>query len=508
MANVESSSYLKSSAIVCALLAPLIIFFNTAQSIVHIWNTSETFAHGYIIIPISLWLIWRRKELLQKMNPQPFWPGLFALAACGFGWLLAELADVQVVRQYMLVLMILLSVITVLGWRLAWAMAFPLFFLILTVPFGEVFLAPLIDFTANFTVAALQATGIPVLREGNSFSIPSGSWSVVEACSGLRYLISSFTLGCLYAYLTYRSAARRVLFILFSIVVPIIANGLRAYMIVMIGHLSGMTLAVGFDHLIYGWLFFGLVMFFMFWIGNFWREPGEDVSSSIPGPAQAAPAPVSRIMLASLSVIASIGLWPAFVIYLDHRDIKTSPVEITQFQSNWQTVPAFASWQPDFSPAYEEFDRTYQKNTDQVGLHLSYYHKQNRAAGQISSTNQLVAHSDKNWNAISTSIRDERLGAYQLKVAESKLKGSPRSLLVWQLYWIDGTFLVSSYEGKLRRAKEKLLMRGDDGVTLFVYSPYEDNPEEARAALRDFMSQNLSGLESTFNQSKSLNNQK
>jgi hypothetical protein len=55
-------------------------------------------------------------------------------------------------------------------------------------------------------------------------------------------------------------------------VVPVIANGLRAYMIVMIGHLSGMALATGVDHLIYGWLFFGLVMFIMFWIGSYWRE--------------------------------------------------------------------------------------------------------------------------------------------------------------------------------------------------------------------------------------------
>jgi exosortase len=69
----------------------------------------------------------------------------------------------------------------------------------------------------------------------------------VEACSGVRYLISSVTLGCLYAYLTYQSTKKRLLFIAVSIVVPIIANGLRAYMIVMIGHLSGMELATGGD---------------------------------------------------------------------------------------------------------------------------------------------------------------------------------------------------------------------------------------------------------------------
>jgi exosortase len=85
------------------------------------------------------------------------------------------------------------------------------------------------EHTADFTLAALRLTGIPVYREGQFFSIPSGNWSVV--CSGLRYLIASVTVGVLYAHLTYRSALRRALFIAASIVVPIVANWLRAYMI-------------------------------------------------------------------------------------------------------------------------------------------------------------------------------------------------------------------------------------------------------------------------------------
>ena len=148
-------------------------------------------------------------------------------------------------------------------------------------PFGEALIPPLIDFTADFTVTALQLTGIPVYREGSFFTIPSGNWSVVEACSGLRYLIASFTLGALYAYLTYRSLKRRLIFIALSVIVPIIANGVRAYLIVMTGHLSDMSLAVGIDHLIYGWVFFGLVMLLLFWAGSFWREDGRISQSAL-----------------------------------------------------------------------------------------------------------------------------------------------------------------------------------------------------------------------------------
>src|SRR5258706_4010149 len=230
-------------------------YWETATSIVATWANTETYAHGYLILPISLWLVWRERDRLATLPIRPtLWP-MLPMALLGFAWLAADAAQVGVVRQYSFVLMQLMIVWAILGTTLARAMAFPLAFLVLAVPFGESFLWPLINFTADFTVGALRLTGLPVFREGNNFTLPSGSWSVVEACSGVRYLIASVTLGVLYAYLTYRRLVHRVLFVGASILVPILANGVRAYMIVMIGHLSGMKLAVGVDHLIYGWVF-------------------------------------------------------------------------------------------------------------------------------------------------------------------------------------------------------------------------------------------------------------
>jgi exosortase len=194
-------------SLVLALLAPFALYFGTVRSIVSVWNSSETFAHGYVILPISLWLIWRRRENFILYPPQP-WPALGLLALCGAGWLRPSWArsagrDAICLRRHVP------GPRWRFGRRLAGSLAFPLLFLLFAVPFGEVFVAPLIQFTADFTVAAVRATGIPVLRSGTMFELPTGNWSVVEACSGVRYLISSITLGCLYAYLTYRSTARR-----------------------------------------------------------------------------------------------------------------------------------------------------------------------------------------------------------------------------------------------------------------------------------------------------------
>lgn len=503
LARNDSSALIKRLVIALALLAPFLIYFGTVRSIIAIWNSSETFAHGYIILPISLWLIWGRRKTLAQMSPTPYWPGLLLLAACGFGWLLADLGNVQVVRQYALVAMIPATAIAVLGLRISWSMAFPLCFLLLAVPFGEVFIDPLINFTANFTVTALQATGIPVLREGSNFSIPSGNWSVVEACSGVRYLIASVTLGCLYAYLTYRSHVRQLLFVLLAIVVPIIANGMRAYMIVMIGHLSGMKLAVGVDHLIYGWVFFGLVMFLMFWIGSFWREDQHDsTATAVTFETANQPTSSARIFFAALAAVACIGIWPLYANYIERAGFNPAPVELSGFHSQWQETTPFTTWQPVFYPASVELDRFFQHDSQKVGLKAMYYRNQRQGSELISSANRLLEDNDIMWRQTGSSLRHETISGRTLVIREANMHGQSGPMLVWHWYWIDGQFTVNDYLAKLLQAKEKFLMRGDDGAAVMLFAPYDENPDEARAAMRGFLNADLASLEAALASNK------
>lgn len=493
---------LKTLAIALAVLAPFIIYAATARSIVAIWNSSETFAHGYIILPISLWLIWKRRDVLARMAPTPYWPALISLAVCGFGWLLAEMGDVQVVRQYAFAAMLPLTVVVVCGLRISWAIAFPLAFVLLAVPFGEIFIDPLINVTADFTVWALQMTGIPVLRDGSNFSIPSGNWSVVEACSGVRYLIASFTLGWLYAYLTYRSRKRQLLFILLSIIVPIAANGARAYMIVMIGHLSGMALATGVDHIIYGWLFFGLVMFIMFWLGGRWREDisAADAADTAAVRHDGKPAPSSgQVAAAAVAVIACLAFWPFYASFSLRANASQTPASLESFKPAWDTSSPFTTWTPQMNKAAATLSQTYAKDGEQVGLSVRYHRNQTQGAGLISSTNQLVGDSESDpWRRTGSAARIEQIGSRQLQVRETRLRGPDGALVVWQWYWIDGGFTANDYLGKLLQAKERLLMRGDDGAGIMVFAHYDENPETARAALRSFLAAQLPSLESTL----------
>ena len=298
------------AALICAaaVLAIVFAFGETALSMVQIWRSSETFSHGFVVVPIALWLGWRKREELARIPMRPYWPGLLMVAAAGFLWLLGSLADANVVEHFALVLLIQSAVVVIVGLAMSRALAFPLLFLFFAVPFGEAFVPKMMDWTADFTVLALKLSGVPVYREGNSFIIPSGSWSVVEACSGVRYLISSLMAGTLYAYLMYKSVRRRLLFVGAAILVPIVANWLRAYVIVMIGHLSANQLATGVDHLIYGWVFFGIILFALFWIGARYRE--DDVAPAADAmQAGFAYQGSGRIVWAALSAVVLAVAW-------------------------------------------------------------------------------------------------------------------------------------------------------------------------------------------------------
>ena len=211
----------------------------------------------------------------------------------------------------------------------------------------------LMEWTADITVLALRLTGIPVYREGQNFNIPSGSWSVVEACSGVRYLIASLVIGTLYAYLTYRSTLRRLVFIGFSILVPVIANWVRAYMIVMIGHLSGNKLAVGVDHLIYGWLFFGVVILLMFWIGARWRDDtprSRPVRRAASAGRRAPAASPGEFLLVAVMVAVAAMVWPLGSRLIERSDAASIPaLSAPASMGGWRaTEGGLTTWQPQF----------------------------------------------------------------------------------------------------------------------------------------------------------------
>ncbi|HEB78682.1 MAG TPA: exosortase A [Methylothermaceae bacterium] len=477
-------------ALIFVLAALFAIYWSTFSSMVEIWERSETFTHGYLIFPISLWLIWRRRDRLARLTPKADWRALPVLGLLGFGWLLANVVDVLVVQQLAFVAMIPVLVWAVLGWRLLWEIAFPMAFLFFAVPIGEFLIPPLMNFTADFTVAMIELTGIPVYREGTFFSIPSGDWSVVEGCSGLRYLIASITLGCLYAYLNYRSLWRRLAFIALATFFPIVANGLRAYMIVMIAHLSDMKLALGVDHYIYGWVFFGLVMMLMFWIGSFWRE--DAVAEEGESPPQGSDSPFRLkplIFVAGMAVLIA-ALWPVRAKQIREATLaRTAPVTLVLPHEigGWRQVDdALTDWQPRYLYPDARASAVYSDGDRRVALYLLYYRTQAQGKELVNSQNVLIPQKHPIWKMPWERPRTVSMGQNALKVREGVLESARQKLLVWRWNWISGRFTVNDHLAKLLEARDRLLGHPRDAAGIVLAVEQDLTLDSARQTLRDF----------------------
>ncbi|MHB1145679.1 MAG: exosortase A, partial [Thiobacillus sp.] len=400
------------------------------------------------------------------------------------GWLLADAGSVNVVAQYAFIGMLIAAVWALLGWVFVRAAFFPLMFLFFAVPVGEFLIQPLMGVTADFTVAMLQATGIPVYREGMFFSIPSGDWSVVEGCSGLRYLIASVTLGVLYAYLTYRSWKRRLLFSIAAIIVPVFANSGRAYMIVMIAHLSDMKLALGVDHYIYGWAFFGLVMLLLFWTGSFWREddqpqpPQPEPAAAPPGRAGARP-----VLPVAVAVLLVAGLWSAYAGWLKARSLPDLPELQVEAQGGWQPAAAFTTWAPHWVGADRRLRQSYAQAGRTVMLELNYYVTQRQDAELVNSQNFMIRQKDPLWSNVGETLASVQIDGQQRQVRQARLRGSAgQRLLVWQWNLINQQPTVNDHTAKLKLAFDRVRLKRDDGLSVLIATPYEDTETGTAAA--------------------------
>ncbi len=497
----------------------IFLYQDTAWGMVQIWWRSETFTHGFLVLPIVLWLIWRARGTLVLQKPRPSaW--VFALtAAVLFAWLLADLGGVNAVAQLAFVALLVLVAPAVLGVPVARLIIFPLCFLFLAVPIGEVFLPQLMEWTADFTVFALRLSGVPVFREGLQFVIPSGNWSVVEACSGVRYLIASFTVGTLFAYLNYQSTQRRLLFIGVSILVPIVANWVRAYMIVMLGHLSGNKLAVGVDHLIYGWVFFGVVIMLMFAVGIRWAEPEPAVGSAHVSATPAIMAANATKIWIAAACFGALVAAPHLLKWATAEPISTANVSLAApdtLEPGWRALrrdmggeaKGAINFKPQYLLAAAESNTTYQKQGSEVGLYLAFYRNQDYERKLVSSTNVLVTSNDPQWTRATSGSRAITLAGAPTSVRTLELRGNGVSdalrggrLIVWQIYWINGTLTTSDYLAKAYSALYRLIGRGDDSAVIVVYT-VKDDVSDPEARLESFLSTNYSGINEVLSKTR------
>ena len=491
-------NYKATLVVALIIFAVPIIFFDTTARMIHVWNVNETFTHGYLIFPIALWLIWRKRRQLSRYTIEPELRPLLLLVLALIAWFLGDIVDVQVVKQLAMIGSIPILVWLLLGRNILLATLFPMCYLFFAVPIGQSLIPPMMELTADFTVFLIQLSGIPIYRDGLFFTLPSGSWSVVEECSGVRYLIASLALGAIYAYISYQMLRKRILFMIVAAIVPIIANGLRAYGIVMIGHLSGMELATGADHLLYGWVFFGIIIFVMFYLGGYWSDP-------VTGPkntnettrALLLPEMKQRLIIAIVMVLISIIGIRSIAYQVTNPNV--APVELTSFTlpknfEAWQQLEGVnIGWGPIFQSPDITRESAYRFGNEIVQVNIAYYSHQRQGAEAVSTQSRITNPLSGSWKL----TRRVDLQFTNQFVTESEIRNGDEKILVWHWYRLGNMQTPNPYIAKLFEAYNKITSNRHDAAMITIATRLNDLQDD-RVRLQSFVDAFRGEIKSTL----------
>ena len=239
------------------------------RAMAHQWWDIDTYSHILLVPPIIAWLVWIRRDELARAGAAGWWPGLGWLVFGLVLWLVGRSLDINTIGQGGAVVAMQGAVLALFGLRAALILAFPLVYGFLMVPIGGEIIPQLQMITAQIASALTRLSGIEMVAQGIHIDTPAGLFIVAEECAGVKFLIAMLALGLLVAHTCFTSWNRRAWFLLACVVVPVIANGIRAWATIFLAQYVGAEAAGGFDHLVYGWLFFGIVIALV--LGAAWR---------------------------------------------------------------------------------------------------------------------------------------------------------------------------------------------------------------------------------------------
>lgn len=300
-------------------------FASTYASLVATWGRTGTFEYAYLIFPVCAVLVWGRRAWLARVAAEPRPRALVLALGLGGLWLIGAAARINLFQHVAVVAMWPVLIYVFYGRAVARVLAFPMGYVLFAIPFGNFMVEPLQTVTAHLSVFALGFTDVPVFMSGHMIDTPVSAWHVAEACSGIKFFVATTAFGVLYAYLFYQSLHRRLIFIAASMIVPIIANGLRVFFTILIGEYFGLEYATGTDHAIFGWQFFGTVLVLLFLAGWPWHEPPPR-----PPAAAAADRPVAgrrAIVVTALAMVVIIvpAVWFGVASAMAHAADRTAP---------------------------------------------------------------------------------------------------------------------------------------------------------------------------------------
>jgi exosortase len=249
------------------ILVFLFTYFPALELLVDKWSNSEDYAHSFLIVPIVLYMIWKKREVFDQNKDQNYAGGGLVLVSV---FLYACALQIEVPTAiFVAVFLTIVSVLVYLGgFSILKELTIPILLLFMVIPIPNQ-LYSMVTFPLQLKISQvneflIQLMGVPIYREGNVLNVPGKSFQVVEACSGMRSLISLSTLSLVVGYFMLQKSRLKCCLFALSFPIAFLVNVVRVMVLVVAFHYFKLDLSSGIEHTITGMVIFmfGLVLLY------------------------------------------------------------------------------------------------------------------------------------------------------------------------------------------------------------------------------------------------------
>lgn len=490
MSGSERSNITVISLISFVLISWGIVFFQGISSAISIWSISEIFTHCFLVLPCSFYFIYKKRVQLLSHQWQPnFWL-LLLLPAFLFLELFGSVGDIQLFMHIATFCSLPLIIWIVVGNKAANEIRFPLFLMLFSIPVGEQLIPYLQVITTDLAVPLIELANVPVYRNGFYLEIPEGKFLVAEACSGISFLIASLVFGCLYAYVSFSSFSKQLLFVCISILIPILANAIRVFGIVYTAHVTDMEYAAGADHIIYGGVFYAIIIFILLIVGEKFRDKDfveQEEDNTLSGSKSFT---INRTLITIIIILFTAQiLWKNSVTSTDASNTDEAKESYFNVSGLRQSEFQSSDWQPNFIGAKEAIRGEFLSRNGSVDYYFATYVDSDGEL--VSSLNVLF---DKElWSMLNSQvIYIDKLGHYAVLTKLVSSQGVYRYIIHW--FEFSNQSYVSQVKLKLTQTAYRLIGQDWQG-NLFAFSMSSKQIENnAQQELLDYLKVNAEGI--------------
>jgi exosortase A len=477
MARVQNLRAL--GAIVLVVLG-FVLFWPTTLSLIEQWEDTvrRTYTHGYLILALTLWLLWRNRSHWAQVELRPSLLPAIAVVAASIVWLITYRAGVRIAHEALLPAMIFGAFAACYGLAAARRNLLPFGFIYFAIPLWDA-LNPLLQSGSTFAVRMLLRTaGIPAYFVGNTFTLPAGSLEIAGGCSGLHFFIVAIAIAVLYGELNRDSWRTRLGLVVLAAVLAMLTNWIRIFIIAVAAHLTDMQhYLVREEHYSFGWVMFVGTMVIFFLIVRRWPvqpEPATDASATPPQTGAIA-WHGAAMALASL-LVAPIWLMADDNVVAPENIPQVMPIRV----AGWSTESLTSSnWQPVFIGADLIQRAAFSKDSHTVEGFAALYADQRQGKELVGFNNSVLGES------LTVQRRAATVDAGPWTEMEAADWRGDR-WLVWYAYKLDQQWYARTLPMQIQYGVRSLTSAPLSAIVGFRTPCAGEDCSAARTSLREF----------------------